>query len=153
MTLIALVGCSKTKRFLRHNQWEAAWNVYDSDLFQKRMAYVESRKLPWYIISARSGLTKPDTPIRTYDETLSVMTEIAIAEWHIGVANRLMFELWYEFNAPKLKTVTVEIHAGKKYSEPLASILKMFGIKVVKPVANMGIGEQLAYYKSSTQPA
>jgi hypothetical protein len=43
----------------------------------------------------------------------------------------------------------VELHAGAKYCEPLGAILQMFGLKVVKPVASLSIGQQLAFYKSA----
>ena len=54
--LFALVGCSKKKNTT--NQFEpmiAARELYCSDLFQKRVQHVESRNLPWFIISAKNG--------------------------------------------------------------------------------------------------
>ncbi|XZE18768.1 DUF6884 domain-containing protein [Pirellulaceae bacterium SH449] len=147
---IALVGCSKTKSSLKsHTSYFTARELYTSDLFEKRVVHVESRNLPWYILSAKSGLLKPTTPIRPYDVTFDGLSEIEAAEWHIGVANQLMTELYYEFNSPKLADVTIELHAGAKYCEPLGSILTMFGINVVKPVSSLGIGKQLAFYKGA----
>lgn len=149
MLTIALIGCSKTKAVQTNpSGFALARDLYDSDLFRKRVAHVEGRKLPWYILSAKSGLLKPTTMLRKYDTTLKDLSDIEVAEWHLGVANQLMTELWYEFNQPKLSALTIELHAGSKYCEPLASILGMFGIKVVKPVANRGIGKQLAYYSA-----
>lgn len=148
MPTIALIGCSKLKRDPGHKQFLPARDLYDSDLFRKRVAHVESRGLPWYVISAQGGVIAPDTPIRTYDKTMSDLTELEIAEWHVGIANQVFTELYYTFGEPALKDVTIELHAGKRYCEPLATILSLFGIKVVRPVASLGIGQQLAYYGS-----
>lgn len=145
---IALVGCSKTKQIVHPGGYAAARDLYTSDLFRKRVDHVESRGLPWYVVSAKSGLLKPTTLLRMYDKTMADLTEIERAEWHIGVANQLLTELFYEFAEPKLSTLTVELHAGAKYCEPLGAILELIGVKVITPVAGMEIGQQLAYYKS-----
>ena len=146
MITIALIGCSKTKCEATPTGYCAARDLYCSDLFEKRVGHVEQRGLPWYILSAKSGLLSPSAQVRPYNETLKDASSIEVAEWHLGVANQLMSELYYAFNAPKLLSVTVELHAGARYCEPLGAILRMFGVKVVKPVANRGIGQQLAYY-------
>lgn len=146
---IAFVGCSKTKAAVGPSGYLAAGDLYNSDLFRKRAEHVESRGLPWYILSAKCGLLNPTTSIRTYNTTMADLNEIEQAEWHIGVANQLMSALWCDFEAPKLSDVTIELHAGAKYCEPLGAILTMFGVKILKPVAGLGIGEQLAYYKSA----
>ena len=149
MLTIALVGCSKTKLASHPSGYAAARDLYVSDLFSKRVQHVESRKLPWYILSAKCGLLSPTVQVRPYDKTISELSDIEVAEWHLGVANQIMSELWYEFKSPKLSSVTVELHAGAKYCEPLGAILQMFGVKVYKPVASRGIGQQLAFYKSA----
>jgi hypothetical protein len=146
MITIALIGCSKTKSVSNPSGYAAARDLYSSDLFAKRVAHIEDRGLPWYILSAKSGLLKPSVLLRSYNATLSELSSIEIAEWHLGVANQLMTELWYEFREPKLSTVTIELHAGAKYCEPLASILELLGVKVIKPVANLSIGKQLQFY-------
>jgi hypothetical protein len=121
-------------------------------LFRKRVEHVESRGLPWYILSAKSGLIKPSLMLRNYNATMGELSGIEVAEWHLGVANELMSALWYDFRSPKLSSVSVELHAGAKYCEPLGAILQMFGVQVIKPVNSLGIGQQLAFYKS-VQPA
>lgn len=149
MVTIALIGCSKTKSVKTHDGYAVAKDLYASDLFTKRVTHVEGRNLPWYILSAKSGLIKPSLVLRKYDSTMAELSSIEIAEWHLGVANQLMTELYYEFDSPKLSSVAVELHAGAKYCEPLGALLQMFGVQVIKPVANRGIGQQLAFYKSS----
>lgn len=145
---IALVGCSKQKNTPEHGYLPAR-DLYASDLFRKRVSHVESRGLPWFILSAKGGLLSPSVPVRTYDCTMSDLTEIEVAEWHLGVANQLMTALFYDFHCQSLSRVRIELHAGQKYCEPLATFLKTFGIQVSTPLAGLGIGEQLAYYKRS----
>lgn len=147
--IIALIGCSKTKTQAGPGGYAAARDLYGSDLFSKRVAHVENRDLPWYILSAKCGLLSPDCMVRPYDKVISDLSEIEVAEWHLGVANQLMSELFYDFRSPKLSSVTVELHAGQKYCEPLATILKLFKINVVLPVAGLGIGKQLEFYKAA----
>lgn len=149
MITIALIGCSKTKSSNRDSGSIAARDLYASDLFCKRVEHVESRGLPWYILSAKRGLIRPSDLLSNYDCTITQMSAIDIAAWHLSVANQLMSELWYEFHQRQLSTISVEMHAGAKYCEPLGTILKTLGVEVIKPVANRGIGHQLAFYKST----
>jgi hypothetical protein len=149
MLTIALIGCSKTKANPEPGGYLEARALYDSDLFRKRVAHVEKRNLPWYILSAKSGLLKPTVAIRPYNMVLTELTPIEVAEWHVGVANQILSELWYGFDSPKLSDVTIEIHAGAKYCDPLGSILGLLGMKVSKPMEHTSIGKQLAFYKSA----
>lgn len=153
MIEIALIGCSKSKATCGPSGFIPARELYDSDLFRKRVAHVESRGLPWYVLSAKCGLLKPSTPIRPYNQVITDLSCLEVAEWHLGVANMLMTELFYEFGEPKLSSVKIELHAGSKYCEPLGTILKLFGVSVVKPVEHRGIGQQLAFYKQSLRVA
>jgi hypothetical protein len=143
---IALIGCSKKKNKVGVTGYCAARDLYAGELFKKRVATVEAKGLPWYVLSAKSGLLSPTVQVRTYDYTFAQMTELERAEWHVGVANQLFTELFYTFGDPKLSTVTIEFHCGSNYCEPLATILGMFGIKSEKPVAGLGIGQQLKFY-------
>jgi len=146
---IGLVGCSKLKATSRSNdKYMPARELYVGDLFCKRAECMDARGIPWYVISAKGGLIKPTTKIAIYDKTIADLTEIEKAEWHVGIANQLLTELYYEFNSPKLSSVAIELHAGKQYCEPLATILGLLGIKTIKPVEGIGIGRQLAHYKS-----
>ena len=148
MITIALIGCSKTKADAGPSGYLPAQELYSSDLFAKRVEHVTKRNLPWYILSAKCGLLSPTVQIRPYNTVMTDLSNIEVAEWHLGVANRLMTELWYEFNAPRLSDVTVEIHAGAKYCEPLGTILQNFKISVCRPVQGLGIGRQLKFYRA-----
>lgn len=147
MITIALVGCGKQKAVLpEHEQWTTARDLYTSSLFRKRVEHVESRGLPWYILSAKNGLVPPNVRTRTYDMAFSQLSQIEVAEWHLEVAKSVLGEFWYAHGVEDASGVTVELHAGSSYCEPLGKILTMFGVNVVKPVQGLGIGEQLAYY-------
>ena len=80
------------------------------------------------------------------------MTPADVAAWHVGVAQRLIEELWEPFNLKesddflKPSELTIEIHAGADYCHPLTEILAAVGIKVELPLKGLGIGEQLAWY-------
>ncbi len=152
--LFAIVGCSKikaeVKRIGQHGDaWIEAQDLYTSDLFKKRRAHVESRGLVWFIASAKSGLVTPTTPLRPYDRTMEDLAPIDVAAWHVTVVNQLIDSLYYDHNIRDFKEVAIELHAGSRYIEPLDKILEMFGAEVIKPVAGMGIGQQLAYYSEA----
>jgi len=152
--LFAIIGCSKTKAEVKRigqfgEAWIEAQDLYNSDLFKKRRAHVESRGLVWFIASAKSGLVTPTTPLRPYDRTMGDLAPIDVAAWHVTVVNQLIDSLYYDHNIRDFKEVAIELHAGSKYIEPLDKILEMFGAEIIKPVAGMGIGQQLAYYSGA----
>ncbi len=144
---IALIGCSKTKARVREvTDMLCPAELYTGDLFKKRLAHVEARGLPWYVMSAKGGLIKPNTPQRHYDHTIDDLDELTRAAWHVGIAAQLIDDLEDD---QRLSDLTVELHAGEDYCEPLGSVLRLFGIKVVRPVEGLGIGEQKKYYAIS----
>ena len=144
----ALIGCSKKKKTTRDpfKDMIPARDLYTSDLFIKRVAHVEARGLPWMILSAKSGCITPRTPVRVYDHTIRDKEQIDLAAWAVGSANQLIDHLYYDHGIRDLRTVAVEIHAGRAYCDPLAGILKIVGCEVILPVRGMGIGKQLAHY-------
>lgn len=66
-TQIAIVGCGKAKR----NGWHKARNLYTSSYFEKKRRFAEVGCDDWLILSAKYGLIDPDSPIPTYDVTMS----------------------------------------------------------------------------------
>ena len=152
--LFAVIGCSKEKAKLKRlntygDDWIEAKDLYVSDLFKKRMAHVEARKIPWFIASAGSGLVAPTTPMRTYDKTIADMEAIDRSAWYVGVASELIDRLYYDHDIRDLRDVAIELHAGADYCEPLDKILELLGAEVIRPVKGLGIGQQLAYYSQA----
>jgi hypothetical protein len=151
-----LIGCSKTKKAVdfdpRTGGRVIPEQLYGSQLFTKRVDYAKARGMRWAVLSARYGVWFPHIGLKAYDRTFADMEAADIAAWHVGVAQRLMEELWESYNlgrsvnSIKPSELTVEIHAGSDYCHPLAEILKAVGIVVELPLAGLGIGEQLAWY-------
>jgi hypothetical protein len=151
-----LIGCSKTKNAVdfdpRTGGRVIPEQLYGSQLFTKRVDYAKARGMRWAVLSARYGVWFPHIGLKAYDQTFADMEAADIAAWHVGVAQRLMEELWESYNLGtsvtpiKPSELTVEIHAGADYCHPLTEILKAVGIVVELPLAGLGIGEQLAWY-------
>ena len=151
-----LIGCSKTKKAVdfdpRTGGRVIPEQLYGSQLFSKRVDYAKARGMRWAVLSARYGIWFPHIGLKAYDQTFLDMIPAEIAAWHVGVAQRLMEELWEQYNLGqsvnpiKPSELTIEIHAGADYCHPLTEILKAVGIAVELPLAGLGIGEQLAWY-------
>lgn len=141
-------------------------SLYAGDLFKKSVAYAEDRGLPWFVLSARFGLWPSYAAYRAgdydastkswsaYDETLANMDGAEKAAWHTKVAWDVVNLLWEQWEQGKAAThsqpreLTVEMHAGKEYAEPLSNILRSVGCNVENPLEGMQIGERLAWYKN-----
>ena len=160
---IILIGCSKTKKAVdfdpRTGGRVIPEQLYGSQLFSKRVDYANARGLRWAVLSARYSVWFPHIGLKAYDQTFSDMIPADIAAWHVGVAQRLMEELWEQYNLGqsvnpiKPSELTIEIHAGADYCHPLTEILRAVGIAVELPLAGLGIGEQLAWYCSAKPEA
>lgn len=153
---LMLIGCTKNKHDVGYNPATGGRVVpeqlYNSPLFSKRLDYAEARGLRWAVLSAKYGVWFPRIELKPYDMTFAEMSPADVAAWHIGVAQRLIEELWEPFNVKesseflKPSELTIEIHAGADYCHPLTEILTAVGIKVELPLKGLGIGEQLAWY-------
>lgn len=156
---LMLIGCSKTKKAVdfdpRTGGRVIPEQLYGSQLFSKRVDYAKARGMRWAVLSARYGVWFPHIGLKAYDQTFADMEAADIAAWHVGVAQRLMEELWESYNLGtavrpiRPSELTIEIHAGADYCHPLTEILKAVGIAVELPLAGLGIGEQLAWYCSA----
>jgi hypothetical protein len=170
---LILIGCSKTKlpycRDSKRGGRVLPVELYGGDLFKKRVAYAEREGASWAVLSAAFGLweshvTKNPTmnasePGEVYDLTISNMTAAERAAWHVSVASSIVDLLWESWESgqspnPMLPSeLRVEIHAGRDYAHPLATILRELGIAVETPCKGLGIGQQLAMYTSGSLSA
>ena len=156
MNRLMLIGCTKGKQDNGYNTRTGGRVVpeqlYKSPLFSKRLDYAEERGLRWAVLSAKYGVWFPNIALKPYDKTFVEMDAAEIAAWHVGVAMRIVEELWEPFHQNEscspLKPcdLTIEIHAGVDYCHPLTEILEAIGVKVELPLKGLGIGEQLAWY-------
>lgn len=138
----AFIGCSAKKIAGHLGTWPS--ELYTSQLFKARLEYVRSRGLPWYVMSAKYGLVGNEEMVRPYDMTLNQWSKPDLAAWHLSIAFRLLNDLCDDDDP---RDITIELHAGKAYCEPVATHLRAVGFKVERPLQGLGIGEQLAWYK------
>jgi hypothetical protein len=133
---IGLVGCAKEKR----SRPTRASDMYVSPLFRARRDYVRDHCGFWFILSAAHGLLEPGQLIMPYDVTLNDFPASGKRLWAALVLGQL--EGYFE----PLGNWEFEIHAGADY--------RRYGLEaglpnVTNPVEGLGIGQQLAFYKTN----
>lgn len=128
MRRIYLVSCVSRK--LPHPV--CAKDLYVSPWFRAARRYVEATGDPWYILSAKHGLLHPETVIEPYDESLIGADKLRRLAW----AHRVL-------RAMPDTDARVVILAGRSYAQVLAPTLH-----AELPLAGLGIGQQLAWFKA-----
>jgi len=128
---VTLIQCTNSKR----DSKARARDLYDeSSYFRKMRAWALARGNPWYILSAKHGLVAPDDHVDPYDERgLSESQAEAIAE---TLADR--------------GVRTVDVTAGRDYTDHLVPALERRGIDVLNHFAGQGIGERQQSLQSAT---
>ncbi|MGI5164775.1 DUF6884 domain-containing protein [Spirillospora sp. CA-253888] len=134
---LVLVGCVKDKA----DRPVPVRDLYLGALWGYRRARAEGSGRPWFVLSGRWGLIHPDEVIAPYDTDLTVQPAAYRKAWGAFVVQRLRL-----LHGP-LAGRHVEIHAGKAYVEPARAGLEDLGATVSAPVAGLGLGESLAWYK------
>lgn len=144
MSRIILIGCGRAKQEGRHE----AQDLYTGSLFRARRTYAERTGDPWYIISAKYGLVRPEQWIDSYDLTIDQLTPLNRAATYAGIAVQLLTELSDEAvpDDRTLRSIELEIHAGERYAEPLAEVLRAIGMSARTPMKHLSQGEQMRYY-------
>lgn len=133
MRTIYLVSCVSKKQDIPCEARE----LYQSDWFKKARAYVEARGMPWFILSAKHGLVRPEEVIAPYEQTLNKMPVIERRAWAEGVGRKLADHV--------SKDDEVVILAGARYREFLMPTLRELAGSVQVPMAGKRIGEQLSW--------
>lgn len=134
---IGLVGCVKRKL----SQAAPARDLYVSDLFLARRAFVERTCQRWFILSALHGLVDPRRVLEPYDRTLKDASAAERRAWSALVVQDLKRTLG------NLDDVTFEVHAGTEYREfGLRQGLEREQARIEVPAEGLRIGEQLAFY-------
>lgn len=132
---IALVSCSSKK--LKYTTM--AKNLYVSPLFKCAKQYAEKNFDEWFILSAKHGLLLPNSIIDPYDFSLNDANAEKRKSWSKSVADDIIL------NAPYQSTIS--IFAGSKYRQYL--VPRLNGFSVVVPLAGLGIGQQLKWFKEN----
>lgn len=133
---VVLLGCVKKKRSDR----APAAHLYISPLWRARRRYAETSGAPWFILSAKHGLVKPREVLAPYEVALSQRSAPERRAWGTKAVADL------EAEVGDLHGSRVEIHAGALYRNAVRTPLEEKGVRVVNPLAGLGIGQQLAWY-------
>jgi len=136
---VLLIGCVKSKTPGRHR----AKDLYVSTLFRRRRGFAEAMPVPWFILSAKHGLVRPDEELEAYDEALSSYSRADREAWGERVARALLAEIG------DLSGTAFEIHAGVRYVSAIEPALVAHGATVDVPVRGLRLGQQLARYRTS----
>jgi len=149
MSRLILIGCGKAKGPAKT---EAA-DLYTGNLFKARRAYAlmasDRGDLPEVrIVSAKFGAISFHTEIAPYDTTIKDLDRLDRAAWTLGVVQQIIDEL---ADGTDPREVILELHLGADYAEPIRDVAIAVGFKVDWATKGMGIGEQLAWYKSGSR--
>lgn len=139
-TTVALVSCTKKKR----SEACPAAELYISPLFKAMRRYAEQHADAWFILSAQHGLLDPGQEVEPYERTLSRMNAAERTEWERAVCQVLQERL--------PKGAHVLMLAGAGYRDAIVPLLKERGHTVDVPLADLGIGRQLAWLKERSRP-
>lgn len=146
--MFVLIGCGSAKRA----EPAAARDLYTGSLFRYRRRYAERfGKDGWMIISAKYGLVHPDTVIEPYDLHVKQLTRSKQEAWAKQVGEQFsLVRAWLpnqRFAGERCRSL--ELHLGWTYIELLWPWLRDWHA----PMAHMGIGEQLHWYKETLTKA
>jgi hypothetical protein len=111
--------------------------LYRSEWFTKVRTLVEAQKADWLILSALYGIVAPETRIAPYEKTLNTAGVAERRAWAENVCRQLASHL--------MGRRRVVMFAGQRYREFLVPALLRDGYEVDVPMANLRIGEQLAW--------
>jgi hypothetical protein len=111
--------------------------LYRSEWFLKVRKVVESQMADWLILSALHGVVAPDAEIARYEKTLNTAGVIERRAWAENTLRQLGPHL--------IGRRRIVIFAGQRYREFLVPALHDDGYEVDVPMANLRIGEQLAW--------
>lgn len=120
---VTLIQCTDTKR----DEPAAAKDLYDeSRYFRKMRAWARAKRQPWLILSAKHGLVSPHQRLKPYNERgLSDSQAETIAD-----------------ELTDMGVETVDVTAGRGYTNPLVPALESRGIDVVNHFAGEKIGKR-----------
>lgn len=130
---IVLISCVSMK----NNYPCIAREMYVSPLFKGAYAYAKKLNADKiFILSAKYGLLDEEQLIEPYNETLNTKSDNEIRIW----ADKVYAELQRKTN---VQTDEFVFLAGERYRKHL--VAKLANVHI--PLAGLGIGKQLAFYK------
>jgi hypothetical protein len=130
---VHLISCVSKKRLIP----APARDLYISDWLLKAREYVERTQSPWFILSAKYGLVRPDRIQACYNITLNSMSPLE--RW--GMGERVKAQM--ESSLPA--TDRIVVLAGLRYREFLMDYLRQRALAVEVPMEGLSIGRQLHF--------
>ena len=118
---VVLIGCVETKSTAP----ALAKDLYSGPVFARRLAYAEASGRPWFVISSRWGLTRPDELIAPYEMSLAAQSPMFRRAWGRLVAEQLAAAF------PLERGTLVEVHADDAYLDSLRSSLEYLELVVI----------------------
>ncbi len=168
---VGLVACAATKAAAP----APARLLYRSELFRRASAYAAAAYDHWLILSAQHFVLHPDELVAPYDQAVAGMRKVDREHWaslvELGLrcgcnyrtegrldwparpAPDLLLGEWIEEGraAGIARRVDLWFHAGAAYVEPvrhhLATRMPDLPYDLHAPLAGLGIGQQLAWYR------
>lgn len=135
---LALVACASA----RDSGPAPAEQLYSSALFHARRRHVAQRCDRWFVLTPRYGLVAPDALVEAETTRLADMPVAERAAW----AEAVLADL--DEHVGRLAGCVVEMHAGVAFCDSgLVDGLQRRGASVARPVAGLGQGRQLAWYR------
>lgn len=135
---LALVACASA----RDPGPAPAEELYASALFHARRRHVAQRCDQWLVLTPRYGVVAPDALVEAETTRLADLPAAERAAW----AEAVLAEL--DERVERLSDWVIEMHAGAAFCDSgLVDGLHDRGASVIRPVAGLGQGRQLAWYR------
>lgn len=131
MNRVTLIQCTNTKR----DEECLAEHLYDESAYYRKMRlWARARGNPWFILSAKHGLLNPNRVTSPYDA--------------VGLTEQQAEDIATELAG--MDVDTVDVTAGRKYTDNLVPALKRQGIDVINHFAGLRIGERQKRLEAKT---
>jgi len=131
MNRVTLIQCTNTKR----DEKCPAEYLYDESAYYRKMrSWARARGNPWYILSAKHGLLNPNQETVPYDA--------------VGLSEQQAEDIATELNS--IGVDTVDVTAGRKYTDHLIPALERREIDVINHFAGLRIGERQKRLEAKT---
>ena len=145
MTRLVVIGCVKGK--VKHTV--PMRDLYTGQLWTARRGYAEASGHDWLILSAGRGLRPPGFRSGPYEAVAA--DTVGRPAWPIVQAYRLALHLGRHPHGTgeplDLSGVVLELHAGRGYVDVIRPAFEAAGVVIETPMAGLGIGSQLGWYK------
>ena len=128
-----LVACGSKKQAHKSK----AEYLYISSLFRKSRDYAQLSEHPWYILSGKHGLLKPNSIIEPYDVSLKRLGNQEQKHWAKKVLKSL--------DEVGTRGNVITFLAGQTYRKNLVPALLNRGYSIEIPLKGMPIGKQISW--------